>query len=106
MAFSKCPAGADWPTKPKSRLDRDFGRKKWGDEAYAFEELIAELGAAFLCADLDLAAEPRADHAFYIAHWLKVLKDDKRAIFTAASQAQRAAGFLNGLQPAQMEAAA
>lgn len=101
-------------TKAKHRLDRDFGRKKWGDEGYAIEELVAELGAAFLCADLDLTAEPRADHASYIAHWLKVLKDDKRAIFTAASHAQRAADFLGGLQPAaqteaqpvQMEAAA
>jgi antirestriction protein ArdC len=86
-------------TKHRTRLDRDFGRKKWGDEGYAIEELVAELGAAFLCADLGLAAEPRADHASYIANWLKVLKDDKRAIFTAASHAQRAADYLNGLQP-------
>lgn len=93
-------------TKAKNRLDRDFGRKRWGDEGYAIEELVAELGAAFLCADLDVAAEPRADHAAYIGHWLKVLKDDKRAIFTAACHAQRAADYLNGLQALQMEAAA
>lgn len=87
-----------WTKHPK-RLDRDFGRKKWGDEGYAMEELVAELGAAFLSADLDLTPEPRADHAAYIASWLKVLKDDKRAIFSAAAHAQRAADFLTGLQP-------
>ena len=85
-------------TRHKSRLDREFGRKKWGDEGYAMEELVAELGSAFLSADLDLTPEPRDDHAAYIASWLKVLKDDKRAIFTAASHAQRAADYLNGLQ--------
>lgn len=86
-------------TKHKARLDRDFGRKKWGDEGYAMEELVAELGAAFLSADLELTPEPRADHAAYIASWLKVLKDDKRAIFSAAAHAQRAADYLAGLQP-------
>lgn len=86
-------------TKHEKRLDRDFGRKKWGDEGYAMEELVAELGAAFLSADLDLTPEPRADHAAYIASWLKVLKDDKRAIFSAAAHAQRAADYLTGLQP-------
>jgi antirestriction protein ArdC len=86
-------------TRHKSRLDRDFGRKRWGDEGYAMEELVAELGAAFLSADLDLTPEPREDHAAYIACWLKKLKEDKRAIFTAASHAQRAADFLNSLQP-------
>lgn len=85
-------------TKHKARLDRDFGRKKWGDEGYAMEELVAELGAAFLSADLELTPEPRADHAAYIASWLKVLKDDKRAIFSAAAHAQRAADYLAGLQ--------
>ncbi len=94
-------------TRHPSRLERDFGRKRWGDEGYAMEELVAELGAAFLSADLDLTPEPREDHAAYIASWLKVLKDDKRAIFTAASHAQRAADFLNGLQSrGEQEAAA
>jgi antirestriction protein ArdC len=94
-------------TRHEKRLAREFGRKRWGDEGYAAEELVAELGSAFLCADLGLTPEPRADHAAYIASWLKVLKDDKRAIFTAASHAQRAADYLNGLQPkAQTEAAA
>jgi antirestriction protein ArdC len=86
-------------TRHKTRLDREFGRKRFGDEGYAMEELVAELGAAFLCADLGLTPEPRDDHAAYIASWLKVLKDDKRAIFTAAGHAQRAADFLHGLQP-------
>ena len=86
-----------WTRHPK-RLDRDFGRKKWGDEGYAMEELVAELGAAFLSADLDLTPEPREDHAAYIGSWLEALKDDKRAIFSAAAHAQRAADFLHGLQ--------
>ncbi|MGH7833513.1 MAG: zincin-like metallopeptidase domain-containing protein [Candidatus Binatia bacterium] len=55
------------------------------------------MGSAFLCADLGLALEPRDDHAAYIANWLEVLKNDKHAIFTAASHAQRAADFINGL---------
>jgi len=85
-------------TRHKSRLDRDFGRKRFGDEGYAIEELVAELGSAFLSADLDLTPDVRDDHAAYIASWIKVLKDDKRAIFSAASHAQRAADFLHGLQ--------
>ena len=87
-------------TRHKSRLDRDFGRQRFGDEGYAMEELVAELGSAFLSADLDLTLELRGDHASYMASWIKVLKDDKRAIFTAASHAQRAADFLHGLQTA------
>ena len=86
-------------TRHKSRLDRDFGREKFGDAGYAREELVAELGAAFLCADLGLTLEDREDHAAYIGSWLKVLKDDKRAIFAAAAHAQRAADYLQGLQP-------
>ena len=86
-------------TKGKNRLERDFGRKRWGDEGYAMEELVAELGAAFLCADLGLSPEPRDEHAAYIGNWLKVLKEDKRAIFSAAAHAQRAADYLHSLQP-------
>jgi antirestriction protein ArdC len=85
-------------TRHPTRLDRDFGRKRFGDEGYAMEELVAELGAAFLSSDLDLRPQVREDHASYIEGWLKVLKSDKRAIFTAASHAQRAADFLHGLQ--------
>lgn len=81
-------------TGAKHRLDRDLSGR-FGSESYAMEELVAELGAAFLCADLGLSAEPRSDHAGYIASWLKVLKGDNRAIFTAASKAQAAADWLN-----------
>jgi antirestriction protein ArdC len=84
-----------WTNYP-ARLTREFGRKRFGDEGYAMEDLVAELGAAFLSADLDLTPEPRPDHAAYIASWLKALKNDRRAIFTAASYAQRAADFLSG----------
>ncbi|MEO1199931.1 MAG: zincin-like metallopeptidase domain-containing protein, partial [Pseudomonadota bacterium] len=93
-------------TRHPSRLDREFGRKRWGDEGYAMEELVAELGAAFLCADLELALDVREDHAAYIGHWLEVLKNDKRAIFTAAANAQRAADFLHQLQPQEAREAA
>jgi antirestriction protein ArdC len=87
-------------TRHPSRLDRDLGRKSWGDEGYAMEELVAELGSAYLCADLGITPEVRDDHTAYIQSWLKVLKNDKRAIFTAAAHAQKAADFLHSLQPA------
>jgi antirestriction protein ArdC len=93
-------------TRHPSRLDRSFGRKRFGDAGYAMEELVAELGTAFLSADLDLTPEPRDDHAAYIGHWLNVLKSDKRAIPTAASHAQRAADFLFNITPAAQQEAA
>ena len=86
-------------TKHKDRLERDFSAKRFGDTGYAREELVAELGAAFLCADLGITPEIRDDHAAYLGHWLNVLKEDKRAIFSAAAHAQRAADYLKGLQP-------
>jgi antirestriction protein ArdC len=89
---------AHWTRHP-SRLDRSFGRKRFGDEGYAQEELVAELASAFLSADLNLTPEVRDDHAGYIASWLTVLKNDKRAIFTAASYAQKAADYLHSLSP-------
>jgi antirestriction protein ArdC len=79
------------------RLARDFGR--FGDHAYAFEELVAELSAAYLCAGLEITNNPRIDHAQYIANWLEVLKGDTKAIFTAASLATKAVDYLYGLQP-------
>jgi antirestriction protein ArdC len=91
-----------WSRHP-SRLDRDLGRKKWGDEGYAMEELVAEICSAFLCADLGIEPEVREDHAAYIQSWIKVLRDEKRAIFTAASLASQAADFLHGLQPKAAE---
>lgn len=90
-------------TKHPSRLARDMGRVKWGDEGYAREELVAELGSAFLCADLGITPEVREDHAAYIASWLQVLKNDKRFIFSAAGHAQRAADYLHGLHPQEIE---
>jgi antirestriction protein ArdC len=82
----------------RSRLDR-LKAASFGDEDYATEELVAELGATFLCADLQISAEPRPDHAQYLASWLKALKGDKRLIVRAASAASKAANFLHGLQP-------
>lgn len=93
-------------TRHPSRLNRSFDQKRFGDAGYAQEELVAELGAAFLCADLGLALEDRPDHAAYIASWLKALRDDKRVIFTASAHAQRAADYLHGLQSAQIAGAA
>lgn len=86
-----------WTKHPK-RLDREFGRKKFGDESYATEELVAELGSAFLCAELELTPEVRDDHAAYIAHWLKALKGDRRLIFATTAHAQRAVEYV-GPQP-------
>ena len=87
-----------WTGHPK-RLARDLSGR-FGQEGYAMEELVAELGAAFLCCDLGITNQPRPDHAAYIANWLTVLKRDTRAVFTAARQANEARGFLQGLQPA------
>jgi antirestriction protein ArdC len=85
-------------TRHEKRLNRDLGLKRFGDAGYAMEELVAEIGAAFLCADLGITPETREDHAAYVQSWLTVLKNDKRAIFTAASHAQKAADYLHGLQ--------
>jgi antirestriction protein ArdC len=84
-----------WSGHP-TRCNRDLVHR-FGSEAYAMEELIAELGAAFLCRDLGITPAPRVDHAQYIANWLKVLRDDRKAIFTAASKASEAAAFLVSL---------
>jgi len=93
LAHEACHA-----TKHPSRLNRDCGGVKFGDEGYAKEELVAELGAAFLCADLGITPETRADHAAYIASWLTALKNEKRFIFSAAAHAQRAVDYLNACQ--------
>ncbi|WP_024513335.1 zincin-like metallopeptidase domain-containing protein [Bradyrhizobium sp. ARR65] len=85
-------------TRHKNRLNREFGQQRFGDRAYAMEELVAELGAAFVSADLNLTPEIRDDHASYIASWLEVLQQDKRAIFAAAAHAQRASDYLHSLQ--------
>lgn len=76
---------------------------RFGDRAYAAEELVAELCAAFLCAEFDMDGELR--HAGYIGNWIALLKADNRAFFTAASRAQAAADFLRGLALAERIAA-
>jgi antirestriction protein ArdC len=91
-----------WTASPK-RLNRDLSGR-FGTESYAMEELIAELGAAFICSQLGLPTDPRTDHAPYIASWLQALKNDKRAIFTAAAKAQEALDWMN--ERARIEEAA
>jgi antirestriction protein ArdC len=88
-------------TKHPTRLDRDFGHKRFADEGYSREELVAEIGSAFLCCDLGITPEPRDDHAAYVGHWLSILKEDKRAIIQAAAHAQRAVDYLHGFQSAE-----
>lgn len=86
-------------TRHPSRLNRDFGGKKWGDTGYAREELCAEISSALLCADLGITPEIREDHAAYIKGWLEVLKGEKGFIFTAAAHAQRAVDWMHKQQP-------
>jgi hypothetical protein len=78
----------------RSGCSDDEGTVPVGDAAYSIEELVAELTAAFTLAHLGLSNTPREDHALYIASWLRVLKADKRSIFTAASKAQQATDYL------------
>lgn len=87
-------------TAPATRVGRDLTRYAKDKSERAREELIAELGSCFLCADLGIAPElePRPDHASYLASWLNVLSEDKRAIFQAAAHAQRAVVYLHHLQ--------
>ena len=87
-------------TGHKDRCAREFG-KRFGDQAYAFEELVAEIGSAFLCARHGIALES-LQHPAYVATWLEVLKNDKRAIFTASSKAKQATEFLTK-EPAETE---
>ena len=79
---------------------------KIGDDAYAMEEMFAELGTEFFCSDFGMTAEPRADHADYIGHWLRILKGDRKAIFTAASAANKAAEYLTGVSRMETKEAA
>jgi antirestriction protein ArdC len=90
-------------TGAEHRLNREFG-KRFGDKAYAFEELVAELGAAFLCSAFCITNEPRPDHAAYLSSWLDILHRDSKAVFTAASRAQEAVQFLMDLAKAQSRA--
>lgn len=81
-------------TGAKHRLDRELGGR-FGNPDYAFEELVAELGSAFLCSDYRIAGELR--HAGYIGNWLKACREDNKAIFKAAALAQKAADYINSL---------
>ena len=92
-------------TGGEKRLNRIRNTARFGNEAYAFEELIAELGAAFTMATLEISPtdEPRVDHAQYLASWIKVLKNDKKAIFTAASAASNAVDFMIAKQEVAAE---
>lgn len=80
-------------TGHSSRLDRTFG-KRFGDQAYCMEELVAELGAAMICGELGLPTELHDSHASYIDHWLRLLRADKSAIFVAATKAEQAITYL------------
>jgi antirestriction protein ArdC len=92
-------------TGHKSRLDRATLGQRYGTEAYAFEELIAELGAAFLCAELGIQSDIE-NHASYLANWCRIMREDHRAVFRASAAAAKAAEFLKAKQPLQQQAAA
>ncbi len=92
---------AHW-TGAKHRLDRNLEKGRFGNPEYAFEELVAEMGAAFLCADHGIQGELR--HAGYIDHWLKALRDDKTAIFKASALAQKAASYIMAQELAEQAA--
>lgn len=92
-------------TGAKKRLDRTFGNR-FGDELYSREELCAELTAAYIMADLGLACVPRPDHAAYIQSWLTTLRDDPKALITAASKAQAAADWMHEAQERAVKIAA
>lgn len=92
-------------TGHKSRLDRNL-RTVHGSDDYAFEELVAEIGAAFLLARWGIVAEDRDDHAQYLAAWLERMKGDKKFIFQAAAAAQKAVEYLDDLQPTEAAQAA
>lgn len=87
------------------RLNRNLGEiRAFGDEEYSKEELIAEFGAAFLCAEAGISPAVISNQAAYIQGWLKALKNDSRLLICAAAQAQKAAGFILGRQAAEVTA--
>jgi antirestriction protein ArdC len=92
-------------TGAEKRLDRNLKNTDLGKD-YAREELVAELGAAFATASLGIENTPREDHASYLTSWLKVLKEDKKAIFKASALAQKAVDHLDSLQPVEEKVAA
>lgn len=82
-------------TGAERRLDRNLSAGRFGNPAYAFEELVAEIGAAYLCADYGIQGEMR--HAGYIQSWLTACREDEKAIFKAAALAQKSADYINEL---------
>jgi len=93
-------------TGHKSRLEREFG-ERFGDKAYAFEELVAELGSTFVCAELgiDQCESVDTNHAAYLKHWASAIREDQNAIFTAAKQASKAADYLSNLSQKEADSA-
>lgn len=89
-------------TSAEKRLNRQLG-KRFGDDQYAAEELVAEIGSAMICAHLQITQDVRPDHAKYLSHWLAIMKSDSKTIFTAAAKASQAVEYLIGLQPAEPE---
>lgn len=85
-------------TGSSKRLNRDQSGR-FGSTDYAFEELIAEIGAAIQCHTLGIDSEPRADHAHYLNSWIKILKSDNRYIFKASKEATKAVQHIESLQP-------
>lgn len=85
-------------TGARHRLNRDL-TGRFGSKSYAMEEMIVEFCSGLICCDLGITAQPREDHAHYIANWLTALREDKTAVFTAAAAAAKAADFLHALQP-------
>lgn len=85
-------------TGSAKRLKREGG-KKFGDQKYATEELVAEFGSAFMCSEFGINVVDKGDPANYIAYWLKVLKENKHCLITAASEASKAVDYLQALQP-------
>ena len=94
-----CTGLVHW-TGNKERLDRKL-QNEFSSKDYAKEELVAELGATFLCISLGITKQPRIDHAQYLNSWLAVLKNDTNAIFRASAMAGRASDYLHGLQEPQ-----
>ncbi|WGF91051.1 ArdC family protein [Marinivivus vitaminiproducens] len=86
-------------TRDDKRLQRNYSSKYWNGKYAAAEELVAELGACFLAADLGLSPDPRDGHASYLSGWLDLMRGDSRVIFKAATLAEQAVDYLHGLQP-------
>lgn len=84
-----------------SRLSRQYG-KRFGDQAYAMEELVAELGAAFLCHGFGITPAERADHASYLANWCAALRAEPTILWSVASKAQAAADYLHAFHDQQV----